>query len=72
MNSTGGRSEFFRLPAPRMIRVTRGATLRNALSLTLKYAQMGSIWETVVILVVVPTRSPICEVDTPAMPSTGE
>ena len=55
-----------------MIPVTWGAKLRKMLSLMLKYAQMGLTCETVVILVLVPTRSPICELDTPAMPSMGE
>ena len=38
----------------------------------LKYAQIGLTCETVAILVVVPTRSPICDLDSPAMPSMGE
>ena len=33
---------------------------------------MGFTWETVAIFVLVPTRSPTCELDTPAMPSMGE
>ncbi len=37
----------------------------------LKYAQMGSTWEIVVILVDVPTKSPTCEFELPATPSIG-
>src|SRR5271165_459888 len=61
-----------RLPSPRMIAATFWAFARYALSGMLKYAQIGLTWEIVVILVVVPTRSPICEFDMPAMPSIGE
>ncbi len=45
---------------------------RYALSLMLKFTQIGFTWETVVIFVVVPTRSPICDLASPAMPSIGE
>ena len=41
-------------------------------SLMLKYAQIGFTCEIVAILVVVPTRSPICDLASPAMPSIGE
>ena len=33
---------------------------------------MGLTWETVIIVVEVPTRLPTCELATPAMPSMGE
>ena len=60
------------LALPVMILVIVGGDFQEVASLILKYAQMGFTCDTVVILVAVPTRSPICEFDTPAMPSMGE
>src|SRR5664279_3044239 len=72
MNSTRMLASVEELTLPVMMPVIVGAKVRKVLSLTLKYAQIGCTWETVVILVLVPTRSPICELDTPAIPSMGE
>src|SRR5271154_240119 len=72
MNWIGVLARESRLTLPEIIPCTLEDTPRKALSLILKYAQIGLTWETVVIFVDVPTRSPIWEFDTPAMPSIGE